>query len=370
MKIWVYAIAKNEEKFAERWAESMAEADGITVLDTGSEDHTVEKLEQLGVNVVRETITPWRFDAARNRSLELVPGDVDLCVCTDLDEVFRPGWRSALERAYAPEYNQYRYRYTWNFLPDGSEGHVFYAEKIHCRHGFCWRGPVHEVLFCPNTRVRTVDGMQLNHLADPRKSRGQYLPLLELAVREEPENDRYCHYLGREYLFHRRWDDAIRLLKRHLALPTARWADERCASMRFLARCCREKQDLPGAEQWLLRAVAEAGHLREPWIELAELMMEARDWSGVTFAAERALRIKTRTDTYITEARAWGSLPWDLLSLGCYYTGRFADAKKASEEAVALEPDNHRLRENLRLIRNRVSAENDRLSQFSCGGNA
>ena len=37
-RIYVYAICKNEEAFAARWAESMAEADGIYVLDTGSTD--------------------------------------------------------------------------------------------------------------------------------------------------------------------------------------------------------------------------------------------------------------------------------------------------------------------------------------------
>lgn len=36
MKIYVYAIARDEEKFAERWMTSMSEADGIYVLDTGS----------------------------------------------------------------------------------------------------------------------------------------------------------------------------------------------------------------------------------------------------------------------------------------------------------------------------------------------
>ena len=45
MKVCVYAISKNEEKFAERWAKSMREADEIYVLDTGSRDKTVEILE-------------------------------------------------------------------------------------------------------------------------------------------------------------------------------------------------------------------------------------------------------------------------------------------------------------------------------------
>jgi len=46
LKIVVYAIAKNEEKFVSRWVESMKEADEIIVLDTGSTDHTVEELKK------------------------------------------------------------------------------------------------------------------------------------------------------------------------------------------------------------------------------------------------------------------------------------------------------------------------------------
>ena len=101
-KICVYAISKNEEPFVDRWMDSMSEADEVVVLDTGSEDGTVEKLRARGARVVAESISPWRFDTARNRSLELVPEDVDICVCTDLDEVFRPGWREVLERVWVP----------------------------------------------------------------------------------------------------------------------------------------------------------------------------------------------------------------------------------------------------------------------------
>lgn len=37
---------------------------------------------------------------ARNISLDHVPEDVDICVCTDLDELFEPGWRKKLEEAW------------------------------------------------------------------------------------------------------------------------------------------------------------------------------------------------------------------------------------------------------------------------------
>ena len=51
MKVYVYAICKNESKFAERWMASMSEADGVYVLDTGSQDDTGSLLRSLGAVV-------------------------------------------------------------------------------------------------------------------------------------------------------------------------------------------------------------------------------------------------------------------------------------------------------------------------------
>ena len=346
----------------------MKEADGITVLDTGSEDGTAERLRQAGAEVWEERILPWRFDAARNRSLALVPKDADICVCTDLDEIFRPGWRKAAEAAWRGGVTQLRYRYIWSFMPDGREDRVFLSDKIHGRNGFRWVGAVHEVLR-PSAAVSAVaDGIVLEHHPDPQKSRGQYLPLLEQAVEEDPQNDRNLHYLGREYLFCGRYEDAIRTLTRHLSLKTALWRDERCASMRYLAVCCRQLGDPEGQEGWLLRAAAEAPWLREPWTELAEHLAEQKNWHGVCYAAGKALRIRERPLHYISEGRVWGSLPYDLLSLGLYYTGSYRKAEEALREALRLSPDDERLKANERLIRDRISSQNDRLRDSDCEG--
>src|SRR5699024_7169654 len=230
MKIVVYAICKNEAQFVDRWMDSMSEADQVVVLDTGSTDDTVARLEARGAVVTVETISPWRFDTARNRSLDLVDEDADICVCTDLDEVFHPGWRAALESAWTPGTGQARYRYTWSFRPDGAAGVVSWYDKSHRRHGYRWVHPVHEILRWegpgqPGPMV-TALGVQLDHHPDPAKSRGQYLPLLELSVQEEPEDDRNAHYLGREYYFHSRWDDCIATLTRHLSMTTATRKEE------------------------------------------------------------------------------------------------------------------------------------------------
>lgn len=353
-KVCVYAICKNEAQFVEGWMDSMSEADEIVVLDTGSEDDTVEKLRARGAEVRVEAITPWRFDVARNRSLELVPGDADICVCTDLDEVFQPGWRALLEEAWIPGAGQATYRYTWSFGPDGSEGVVFWYEKIHARSGYRWVHPVHEVLAWtgegrPGPMV-VAEGVQLDHHPDPDKSRGQYLPLLELSVAEDPEDDRNVHYLGREYLYKGRWDDCIATLGRHLAMPRATWRDERAASMRYMAKAYIQKGEPNRARDWYLQAVAEAPHLREPYVDLALLLYEQGEWEGVLYFTACALAITHRPRTYICESAPWGSLPHDLRAMAFYHTGRTAQALEEAKKALALEPGNQRLQGNVDIL--------------------
>lgn len=353
-RIYVYAICKNEAKFAARWMGSMSEADGVYVLDTGSEDGSAELLRSLGAHVETEVVTPWRFDAARNRSLAMVPEDGDLCVCTDLDEVFRPGWRAGMEAALDRGARQVRYRYTWSFQPNGSEGVVFWTEKAHSRRGWRWVHPVHEVLQWTGEgvpRAVRAEGVQLDHHPDPQKSRAQYLPLLEQAVAEDPENDRNLHYLGREYLFRGMWKECEETLLRHLALPGADWEDERCASMRYLARAALRQGREGDAERWLLRAAAEAPWLREPWLEASGLAAARGDWSGSLYFAERALAIRERGQTYINEAESWGPRPYDLAAVAAYYAGQRGKALVYGQEALRLAPEDPRLQKNLEYYR-------------------
>ena len=351
MKIYVYAIARNEAKFAPRWMESMSEADGVYVLEWGSEDGTAELLEKLGAYVTREETAPWRFDAARNRSMELVPPDGDILVCTDLDEVFCPGWRTLLEAAWRPEHTTARCEYVWSFQPDGSDGVKFYYEKIH-RPGVChWTHPVHEVLAYDVPKVFCdVPGMRLEHHPDPAKSRSGYLSLLELAVREAPEDDRNRHYLGREYMFHGRWKEAIRELEYHLRMPSAGWRPERAASMRFIARCREALGEEEIAELWLLRAVWEAPEQREALIELGWLMYKQERWGECERYCRASMAIRRRDMAYTTTAEAWGSLGPDILSIACWRQGKWAEACRWAEEALRLEPQNDRIRQNLEFF--------------------
>ena len=352
MKVIVYAITKNEEKFVNRWCESMREADEIYVLDTGSDDDTVKLLKENGVNVIVKEIVPWRFDVARNESLNMVPEDVDICVCTDLDEVFVPGWRNEVENAWTEGNNRLRYVYNWSLDKENRPIVSFYGEKIHSRKGYKWSHPVHEILKYDgnNEKFEITDNVVINHYPDFSKSRGSYLPLLELSVKEDPEDDRNMHYLGREYMYYSSWNECIDTLIRHLNLPTAIWKDERCASMRFIARSYTNIGRYDEAKLWLKKAIEEAPYLRDPYVEMALLDYRLGNDIEVIKNCTLALTIKENKKTYINESFCWDYTIDDLLSISYYNLGLYDISLYYVNRALEYDNNNERLIENRKII--------------------
>ncbi len=361
-KICVYAISKNEEKFVKRWVESMKEADKIIVLDTGSTDNTVALLEETGVDVYTQTFKEWRFDDARNASLSLVPEDYDICVCTDLDEVFEKGWKEKILANWNDDVTRIRYTFNWAFDEYGKPSTTFLINKIHKREGYYWAHPVHEVVM-PMDRAKEREiickDIVLNHYPDKLKSRSSYLPLLELSVKEDPLDDRNMHYLGREYMYYRRWEDCINTLKGHLSLKTATWKDERAASMRFIARSYREKEEAKEAKVWYRKAIAEAPYLREGYVELAYIYYEEEDYYTAYDLLNAAFKIKEKSDNYINEEFAWNSFIYDLYSICAFNIEHYEEALDSVKKALEIDPNNIRLQMNLSLMEQYVPNKKD-----------
>jgi len=340
MKIAVYTIALNEEQFVQRWYESAKDADHLLIADTGSTDKTKAVAEALGITVIPIEIKPWRFDKARNAALDLIPADIDFCIALDMDEILQPNWREHLETV-KPTVTRPRYKYVWSWKQDGSEGLVYGGDKIHARQGYRWKHPVHEVL-TSSDEVQTWIDLEIHHHADNTKSRGQYLLLLELAVTEDPDDDRNAHYFARELMFNNQNDRAVVEFKRHLELPKATWKPERAASMRYLGKISQTDN-----ESWFLKAAAEAPEYREPWVDLANYYYSIENWIACYAAAKRALSIEVKRLEYLCEGSAWGSLPHDLVAISAWNLGLMKEAQTHGEIAASLDSSDLRLQRNL-----------------------
>ena len=347
LKICVYAISKNESQFMQRFCASAKEADLILVADTGSTDDTVKLAVECGAKVHDICITPWRFDLARNAALALIPRDIDVCISLDLDEVLEPGWREEVERVWNENTTRLRYKFDWG------QGISFFYEKIHHRHGYRWWHSVHEYPR-PDGRIQEVyahtDMLLVSHHPDPTKSRGQYMPLLELAVKEDPYCPRNAFYHARELTFYSRWQEAIEALNRYLAMPEATWQNERCYAMRLLGKSYAELGDNHQAIKWFRLAVAEAPNTREPWVELSMICYRHGMWAESYSAAKSALQITDKQAVYTMNPEVWGEQPWDLASIAAWNLGLKDEAVQLCKEALKFSPEDQRLIANLGLM--------------------
>ena len=353
LKIAVAAISKNEAQFVQRFCDSAKDADLISIADTGSDDETVKLAKECGADVHEICISPWRFDLARNAGLALIPKDYDVIISLDLDEVLEPGWREEIERVWVKgETTRLRYKFDWGC------GISFYYEKIFAKHGYHFYHPVHEYPR-PDGRTTEVyahsDMLLVSHHPDPTKSRGQYMPLLELAVKEDPYCPRNAFYHARELTFYDRWQEAVEALNKYLAMPTATWENERCYAMRLLGKSYEELGDGWKAQKWLRLACAEAPNTREPWVDLAMFCYRRSLWTECYSAAKQALQIVDKQAVYTMDPSVWTEKPYDLASLGAWNLGLKEEAMDLCRKALEFNPTDARLVRNLEQMTNMVT---------------
>ena len=126
------------------------------------------------------------------------------------------------------------------------------------------------------------------------------------------------HYLGREYMYHQKWNECIDTLIKHLSLPSAIWKDERAASMRYIARAYKNLNRIEESRMWLDKAIKEAPYLRDAYVERAILEYELKNYPEVETYLLKALQITTHEKTYINEVFSWDNTIYDLLSISLY----------------------------------------------------
>lgn len=346
MKIAIYAIAKDEAKHVERFMRAAADADVIVIADTGSTDDTVTLARDLGAKVYRISVVPWRFDKARDAALALVPADVDVCISVDLDEVMQPGWREAVEAAWVPGTTRLRYKF------DFGHGILYSCEKAHARHNYFWKYPVHEYITPVvgfEERISLCDAVLTAHLPDKTKSRGQYMPMLEMAIRENPDCHRSQFYYARELFYYSRWAECADAFTKFLAMPGAVWKVERTYARRCIGHSLLAQGLIETGIAELQRGTLEMPESRDPWVALAQAHHNAGQWEKCRSAAETALAITERTYEFTADQNAWGWRPYDLAALACWNLGDKAKAQEYGRQACELSPDDERLATNLRF---------------------
>lgn len=350
LKIAIYTICKDEADSVERWANSNAEADIRLVCDTGSTDDTVARLQAHGVQVFNINIKPWRFDTARNASLNLLPPDVDVCIWQDLDEALLPGWRQAIEANWTPGTTIANHRYRNN----GSAWQWHY--KIHARRLCRWRFPVHEKLLW-------AEGVEQHHIwlhdfyldeqQAHKESRAGYIDLLEQKIQEGDTDWKTLAFMAGEYAGRGDIDREIQC--RHRCYDMCEDGGmilSYCA--RLLAGAYHRKGDHTNADLWFFKAVQDSAE-RETLYHWALSLQTRRDWDNCYVTMKKCLTVTHRSDGFTQDPAAWGWPAYDLAALAAYNVGLYAQAAEYGREALSHAPDDQRLQMNQNFYEDKLN---------------
>jgi hypothetical protein len=308
MKIAVYGIAKDDADTVDRWINSVGTADCLIVGDLGSSDHTAMALRDRGATVYDIAMDRPRYDSARNTLLNLIPSDVDVCVCCDLRDFIMPGWRSVLNRAWLSGTTRLMHSFMQGIQLNGKPQLISAENRIHARHGLVWTRPIKETLASSGyDKWATALDLTICRNGDPYASDTEILALLKIAAAEDPQNADTAYWLGSALATNGDRAAALETLQKFLSMYSRGLSEQRSEARRWLSRLqVHEKVSN------LRLAALEDQTRREPWLDLCEHHLSHNDWPNLFADSSEALKIKQANLSALTDPDAWGSRLDDL----------------------------------------------------------
>lgn len=362
IRVGVYAICRNEEKYVKRWLQAMwcegMGADRAYVLDTGSTDDTVQEffkaMNDLGIPrtwliIQQKSYDAFRFDTARNDNLAMTmtqDNDLDVLVSVDLDELLIPDfWSDLREMVEAhPNFQRIWYLYAWNHDESGKPKRIYWYDKVHPARGCHWIHAVHEEIVVDDPSREgcySLDAgkIYLHHYADVSKSRSQYLPLLELRVAEEPDDISGYYYLMREYTF--RDPASVKALAmaneayiRMQHEPTLQENDCYPFFLSTIADIFYNHGIKDDAEYYYAKVIREYPHIRYSYIQYASMTAyQGRYELALQLLDNMELQAGQKYLTWYECDYNWTWRPMQIRAVALCWAGRYQEAKDIFEKA-------------------------------------
>ena len=320
-------IVKNEEEVLGRCLESVQGlADEIIIVDTGSEDRTVEIARQYTQHIYE---IPWRDDFAQARNFSFSKATGDYCMWLDADDILSKENRELFlkeKNAMDGSEDVVMMKYITGFHEDGTELCSFYRERILKREReFVWKGRIHEAI-APEGKVvywKTAVFHKKEKTADTERNIKIYEKMKEKGEKFSPRD---LFYYGRELMFHKRYQEAERILEEFISRPDG-WIENKIEAHMNLAVC----KEMNGRNGQILQTLFQTFVYDLPRAEICcaigREFMNSQQWEQAVFWYEEALKVKKndRNGGFVLED-CYGYLPEIQLCV-CY--DRMGEREKA-----------------------------------------
>lgn len=225
-------IVKNEEALLSRCLDSVKDkVDAIYIADTGSIDNTVEIARRYTPHVFLDFVWCDHMAKAFNHVGSKVPKEYDFILSIDADEILISSREEILEAIELA-------KDTVRVQMSGEGGKLDFGFPRLFRNtpDIQWTKSIHKTLNVPGEgepvgNVKIIYGRSPTHDVDVDRS----LRILERAVESGEDVSRNTYYLGREYWYKQRYQEAIDTFKRYIQISER--LDELADAYLIMAQC-------------------------------------------------------------------------------------------------------------------------------------
>lgn len=330
-------IVKNESTVIRRCLSSLKHIiDHWVIVDTGSTDGTQDIIREFLSDIPGEVFDrPWKdFGHNRSEALQLAKGKADYLFIIDADEVVK------LEPGFSWD-NLYHDSYLVQFMDNGMS--YVRCQLVNNHLEWSYKGVLHEYIesreaanqgVCPGIKIiRLLDGARSS---DPQKFKRDAL-ILEQAMLEEPDNDRYLFYLAQSYRDYGDLEQSLRYYKKRV--EKGGWDQEVWYSMYQIAQLMeRAGEPWPLVMEAYLKAYLYRPNRVGPLYRIVRHYMNDNNQFHIAYIfGKTAIEMPIPQEALFVEQSIYDFyLPLDF-GICAYYLGKDEEAIKANNRILVQE---------------------------------
>ncbi len=353
-------IVKDEEPVLERCINSLKGTyDELIIVDTGSQDRTVEIAKKLGARV---EYFEWcdDFAKARNYAFSFATGDWIMWV--DADDILEEGVAERFREVVHFYDNEksvaginFPYIYSHESAGTGEiPDFKYHRLRIMKREADpTWKARIHEYCVVNGETVNS-DEVFFHHYREEGKgtqNTARNLRILKKVLEESDEDQRarYLFYYGKECMYNKLWDEAIKSFKSYL--PLSNWLPEKHRAMYEMAVCYTIKEDYESAKKYCLKAIEVEENYVDPYVQLGKIAYIKEDWHNVIkwMTAATLCRVpKTLFFDYIPYATY---VPYDYMVIAYWNLGDYKRSYECALKCLEYKPLDNRYISNEKEIK-------------------
>lgn len=289
-------IVKNEETALARCLDSVAGlVDEIIIVDTGSDDSTIEIAKRYTANVYSFA---WIDDFAAARNYSFSKATKDFCMWLDADDVIEEAQQKEffqMKESLNLKTDMVMMKYHVGFDEIGKPTFSFYRERLLRNDGtHIWQGAVHEAIVPRGVVIYSPAAISHRKIkpADADRNLNIYRKLLAKGVVLEA---RHQYYYARELYYHAEYREALEALLVFFDMPEG-WVENRIEACSIASYCYQQINMPQKALMVLFQSFQYDLPRAEICCDIGKLFMGEEEYYQAIFWYQKALAV--RADPY------------------------------------------------------------------------